>query len=157
MIYQWAKDWGIPEEAVLDYLNRVNALVAPTAPGNYTSEQAASKQVALAAAQQGDVLWRNNVGQVDPTSYDGKSFIRFGLANDTKQMNKIIKSSDRIGIRQVRITPAHVGLIIGQFTAREVKHPGWQYRGTEREVAQLRYIDLVNSMGGDAKFTTGEY
>jgi len=44
----------------------------------------------------------------------------------------------------------------GQFVSREVKRPGWRYTGTEREVAQLRWIEIVTALGGDAKFTTGD-
>jgi len=117
-----------------------------------SSESTNSKAVRLAYAHAGAVLWRNNVGVfVDERGIP----IRFGLANESKQMNQNIKSSDLIGIQPVLITQEMVGTIIGQFVAREVKTDGWEYTGTPREQAQLRFIELVISKGGDACFTTG--
>lgn len=98
-------------------------------------------------------LWRNNVGG---TYTEEGSFLRYGLANDSKQMNDAIKSHDLIGIRPVLIEQHHVGKIIGQFVSREVKAAGWKYRGTKREEAQLRWAELIASLGGDACFANGE-
>lgn len=115
-------------------------------------ESTVSNDIRLEASQLGYRLWRNNVGALSTPS---GQFIRFGLANDSAQLNKVIKSADLIGIKPILITPEHVGMTIGQFISREVKHAGWKYTGTERERAQLAWADLINSLGGDACFTTG--
>ena len=75
--------------------------------------------------------------------------------NESAQMNKTIKSSDLIGIRPVLVGPQHLGTTIGQFVAREVKAGSWKWGGTDREVAQMRFIDMVNSLGGDAAMVNG--
>lgn len=155
--YGWARRWGIPPEAINELLQELRVGHMPESPKGAKSESGASNHVRLQAAHQGDILWRNNVGRVTPDTYDGVSYISFGLANDSMKMNKHIKSSDLIGIRQRLITMEMVGSYIGQFVAREVKKPGWKYTGTEHEKAQLRYMELVISMGGDAAFTTGNY
>ena len=117
------------------------------------SEASSVAVVRLEAARLGILLWRNNVGA--GLLQDG-SFIRWGLANDSTQMNRQIKSADLIGIRPLLITPAHVGHTIGQFVSRECKRPGWKWSGNERELAQLEWAKLVNGAGGDAAFATGE-
>ena len=105
------------------------------------------------ASSRGWRLWRNNVG--GGTLQSG-AFIRWGLCNDSAEINSKIKSSDLIGIKPVVITADMVGSTVGVFVAREVKRPGWIYTGNPREIAQKRFIDLINEMGGDAAFTTGE-
>lgn len=116
------------------------------------SESGVLSQIRLEASQRGCRLWRNNVGATYTPHGD---FIRYGLANDSAQLNKAIKSADLIGIRPVLITPSHIGITIGQFLSREVKHPLWKYTGTDQERAQLAWADLINSLGGDACFTVG--
>ena len=153
---QWAIKHGIPFAAVED-LRRIMGAVSDyggrvTAPV-YDDESFRQALIRLEASRKGMRLWRNNLGAVHTD--DGR-FIRYGLANDTKAVNNLIKSSDLIGIRPVRITPGQLNSIIGQFVAREVKPGNWQYSDTDRERAQLKFLNLVMSMGGDAAFATGE-
>ena len=148
MILEWMKRWGIPYEAVLDLQQRLGA-VSDVQGGASTPESEVQTAIRLEASKKGLRLWRNNVGATYTTE---GSFLRYGLCNDSKRMNEHIKSSDLIGIRPVMIG----GQLIGQFVAREVKAGDWKYKGTKREEAQLRFLELVTSMGGDAAFTTKE-
>jgi hypothetical protein len=116
-------------------------------------EQDIQVKIRLEAAALGMRLWRNNVGALKCP--DG-SYLRYGLANDSPQLNRVFKSSDLIGIRPVLITEDMVGKTIGQFVAREIKHANWNYKATDRERAQKAFLDLINELGGDAAFCTGE-
>lgn len=140
---QWAIKWGIPYAAVED-LRRGFGMLGTESPiaKEGDSESAVLTRVRLDAGRKGILLWRNNVGA---TLDERGALIRFGLANESKAMNARVKSSDLIGVR-----PG------GQFIAREAKAVGWKYTGTKREQAQLKFMELVAAMGGDAAFTTGE-
>lgn len=151
MLSEWAKKWGIPAEAMAELFIGCNLF--PSIARSDRSEAAVQTDVRLEAAQLGIPLWRNNVGVLR----DERNIpVRYGLANDSPAMNKRIKSGDLIGIRPILITPHHVGTVIGQFVSREVKAEKWQYKGTEREEAQLRWQLLVQQHGGDACFVTGK-
>ena len=105
---------------------------------NEASVQAA---VRLEAARRGILLWRNNSGAFQDKT--GR-WVRFGIANDSQQASKVIKSSDLIGIG-----PG------GLFHAYEIKEPGWHLTpGDERAQAQKRFIDLILARGGRAGFIT---
>lgn len=150
-------DWSIRHHVSLRALQELHVLLTSTVPSPVTahgaSESDVQARVRVAASQAGDVLWRNNTGVLP----DARGVpVRFGLCNESKAVNDKCKSSDLIGIKRVLITQAHVGGVIGQFYAREVKRAGWRYTGTPREAAQLRFIEAVVAMGGDAAFTTGE-
>lgn len=140
---QWADAWLIPDEAINELKRMLGLAEAATLSGgsDNASESYVQKSIRFEAAQKGIILWRNNVGMAaDPHG----NVVRFGLANDTKEMNHRIKSSDLIGIKPN-----------GQFICREVKKLGWVYRGTQPEKAQRAFIELVLSKGGDAGFATG--
>lgn len=117
-------------------------------------EKDVQQLVKLEASKKGARLWRNNIG----ATYDNKgNFIRYGLANESEAQNRIIKASDLIGIKPVVITQDMVGQTIGQFLCREIKHGNWLFNiKDERIRAQLAWINLIKSLGGDAKFTNGE-
>lgn len=152
----WARTWAVSDSALADLRARLLGLDGqPTlADATGKSEAAVQNLVRVEASRKGLRLWRNNVGAMnDPES---GVFLRFGLANDSKKLNEVIKSGDLIGIRPRVVQPGDVGRLIGQFVSREVKHAGWRYTGSNREQAQLNWANLINSLGGDAAFCTGE-
>jgi hypothetical protein len=117
-----------------------------------TTEQDIQTAIRLAASQQGHVLWRNNSGVLR----DERGVpVRFGLCNDSAQLNAQCKSSDLVGIKQVLVTQEMVGTVVGVFWAVECKRAGWKYKATDREVAQLRFIEAVRGMGGVGQFASG--
>ena len=149
----WAQRHGISTAALTELRGIFGISTEPvSAQPVYLSEAAVQASIRMEASCKGSRLWRNNVGAAHTAE---GSFIRFGLCNESKAMNTAIKSSDLVGIRPVVITEAHVGRTIGQFLAREVKHGGWKYTGTKREQAQLAFLNLVASLGGDAAFSKG--
>lgn len=109
------------------------------------------QRIRLAAPNHNMRLWRNNNGAVHTVD---NRFIRFGLCNDSTKMSKELKSSDLIGITQYTIRPEDVGKTLGVFTSIEVKREGWTFAGTLREVAQLKWINLIKAFGGFAMFAT---
>ena len=150
---KWAALHGVSPQA----LEELRAIMtqANTEPSRIiagASEAAVQNDIRLEAGEVGCRLWRNNVGACEDKR--GR-MIRYGLCNDSKKMNTHIKSSDLIGIKPVIITQGMLGSTIGQFVAREVKSGKWSYKATEREVAQLRFLELISALGGDACFTNG--
>lgn len=126
--------------------------MAPGDPGEGKSEAWAQSAVRLEASEKGIACFRNNSGALpDKTG----RLVRYGLANDSKAMNDVLKSGDLIMCRPILIQPHHVGHVLGQFVSREIKPPGWQYTGAGRESAQLNFCNLINAHGGDASFATG--
>ena len=115
-------------------------------------ESTVQSDVRLAASYQGCTIWRNNTGAYQDEF--GRQ-IRYGLCNDSKELNRRIKSSDLVGITPVVITPAHVGRFLGVFTAIEVKEEGWtQTPGDKRAEAQAQFHKIVKDVGGFAGFAT---
>jgi hypothetical protein len=75
--------------------------------------------------------------------------------NDSKELNRIIKSADLIGGRKVLITPEMVGQIILQFYSVECKEADWVFNPNDpHTAAQLRWAEYINSRGGYAVFAT---
>lgn len=148
-LVNWAYRHGVSRLAI-DELFQImgvgNDITSSVATGGESQVQ---DKVRLEATQKGCRIWRNNVGACkDETG----RVIRYGLCNDSVVLNKRIKSSDLIGIRPVVITQEMIGHTIGQFLAREVKKPGWVYKGTDREKAQLAFGEMIISLGGDFSF-----
>lgn len=152
-LHEWAARWRVPVAALAELRALAGAGdETPARPG--PSEAAVASRLLLSAPKAGVRLWRNNIGAMQDVS--GR-VVRYGLANESASVNRVIKSGDYIGVRLVVITPQHVGGVIGQFVSRETKAGDWRYTGTERERAQLAWANLINSYGGDAKFdNTGE-
>lgn len=155
-IYAWAARWGVCMPAVVELLQEMglegNAVLGLPRPPEGKSEAYVSSLLDLEASQAGGRLWRNNVG----AAIDERGIpVRYGLANTSAQMNKRIKSADKIGILPRRVTPAMVGQIHGIFLSREAKRPGWVFNPNDpHEAAQKAWIDLINSLGGDAGFAS---
>lgn len=155
ILHSWAVEFHVHPHAVAALMQRLGVgytQIHDQSIPQGASEAAVSQRVRLAAAGMGALTWRNNVGAMQDES--GR-VVRYGLCNDTAQLNRNIKSADLIGIRPVLITPEHVGRTIGQFWSREVKHAGWSWTGTEREIAQAKWAEIVISKGGDAAITNG--
>jgi hypothetical protein len=147
----WAEKWKISEEALDDLRSTYTLTFHPSKNRTGLSEAAIQNQYRFKIAKEGGVLWRNNVGAL----LDARGVpVRYGLANESKAMNEVLKSADLIGIRPVTITSGMVGTKIGQFVSAEVKTSGWAYAGTAREKAQRNWLELVRSLGGEANFVT---
>lgn len=151
-IHDWARRNGVTTAALSELAQIMGVESTEHVSGSERSEARVQDLARLTASKLGWRLFRNNVGVLK----DERGIpVRYGLCNDTPAMNKRIKSSDLIGIRPVIITPDMVGTTLGQFVAREVKREGWKYKGTEHEQAQLRFGEIVTSLGGDFKFWNG--
>ncbi len=148
---QWAIRHHVGLDALHELLQMMGAADVDTPPCAPYGESEAAVQAALRmnASKAGARLWRNNIGA--GVLEDG-SFIRWGLANDSKAMNERIKSHDLVGIKPVLITRGMVGTVIGQFMSREAKPAASRYVGSPHELAQMAWADLINRMGGDARF-----
>lgn len=141
ILHSWAKENKIPEKCIVDLLHRFGVVFRSTRGDRSDRESSLQNAVRLAESRRGTRLFRNNSG----VAYDrtGRP-VRFGLANDSAQKNRTVKSSDLIGIE-----PGN-----GRFVSLECKRPGWVYSNTAEEIAQLNWIVFINSMGGRAKFVS---
>lgn len=147
----WALRHHVSEEALRELSHILGAPAQPmnVGPG---SESRVQSLVRLEAPGAGFRLFRNNVGVL---KNEQGTPVRYGLANDSKALNRQLKSGDLIGWRRLTIEPQHVGLVVAQFASVECKHEGWTYRGDEHEVAQQRWAALVAADGGFARFASG--
>lgn len=98
-------------------------------------------------------LWRNQRGA---GKMESGNYIRYGLANDSKQLGDKLKSGDLIGWRPVIITQDMVGKLLAQFVSVECKAEDWTPppldTKDEAAAAQYRWAELVNREGGYAVF-----
>lgn len=154
ILRQWALKHGVSLEAVLELEAAFGIGRVPPVQhgdGELGSEARVASQVLIEAGKRGIFLTRNNVGALQDVR--GR-VVRYGLANETKQRNAVIKSGDLIGIKPLLIGPEHVGQVVGQFASVETKAEGWQFTGTPHERAQLAWVELVTRLGGFAKFVS---
>lgn len=137
------------------------------------SEAAVQAAIRVRAGELGVRPWRNNVGAC--TDATGR-LIRYGLANDSAQMQKRLKSSDLIGWLPVNFeaterrsefsgvrlrcnTPQRLAIFLSVECKRSDWHPCYpdpltqcRQKFNEREEAQAKWIDLVRADGGIAGF-----
>ena len=157
MLSEWARTWAVSDQALADLRARLGAL-DPSPPLSematpINGEIALQSLIRQRASAYGMKLWRNNVGVLP----DARGVpIRFGLANDSKAINRIFKSSDLIGISNEIIQPYDVGQPRGRFVAFECKAPRWHYTGDAHEQAQESFLKVVLAYGGRAKFINNE-
>lgn len=165
MTYQeWRQRW--PQAAA--ELEATMVTLPPDSQHFGKSEAWAQQQVRMKIARLGGCGWRNNVGASKAKEVHvcpkcsfkfevKKPPIRWGLCNDSTQLNEKYKSGDVIACIPEIITPAHVGHKFGRFWSFEIKKPGWQFNPNDpHEVAQASWGGLVQSLGGGATFSTGE-
>lgn len=125
----------------------------PTPEGDGKSEAYVTSVVRLEAAAAGVWLTRNNVGALPDRN---RRLVRFGLANESKQQNEVIKSADLIGFRPRVIVSADVGTVIAQFISIECKEEGWKFNPNDaHQAAQERWRDFITTSGGEAAFVSG--
>ena len=111
------------------------------------NETELQQNIQIESSKLGHKLWRNNSGAfIDSTG----RLIRFGLGHVSK--NQPFASSDLIGFTMVEITKEMVGTKIPVFTAIEVKNSKWKYTETERELAQKKFMDVIQMNKGIASF-----
>ncbi len=154
-IYDWAQRHAISLDALRDLQTVLGTYTPPLPvddPGQGKSEAWAQSATLLEASNKDVRLWRNNSGAFKD---DRGRLVRYGLANTSKELNETLKSPDLVGWRGVVIQPQHVGHKFGLCVLREMKEPGWQYRGDAHELAQWRFLAMAQADGCDAGFATG--
>lgn len=117
-----------------------------------SSETVVQQGVRLQLAKMNAIPMRNNVGvAVDETG----RHIRYGLMNESAQQNKQFKSSDIVAPIPIVIQPHHVGKLLSVLGVFECKKTDWVFRPSdERAAAQLRFIELMRSIGCIGGFVT---
>lgn len=152
-LMQWAIRWQLPAQAVEELRIVLGGPASTPGGAEGMSESAVQQRLRLHGSARGLRLWRNNRGALP----DARGVpVRYGLANESKPMDKLIKSSDLIGIMPRRVGQQDVGRVFGIFVSVEAKPQGWRYGGGEREEAQLRWLNLVSSYGGAGCFAQSE-
>lgn len=156
VIDTWAATWGISALALADLRH---ALAAECRPGTRAeegfSEAAVQSRLRRDLAANPDLLlWRNNVGACEATN--GR-VIRYGLANDSAQMNDVVASADLIGIYRHIVRPVDVGRALGLFVSIECKKQDWRMPTTPDAAlqAQINWATAIATYGGISTFNNG--
>jgi len=153
---EWAARWP---QAAAELSAALSVFAAAPEGSGGKSEAWAQQQARFGVGRAGAYSWRNNVGATKSKCENcghRSQPVRYGLANDSARMNEQIKSSDLILAIPRVITPDMVGRTIAQFGSIETKRPGWRYTGKGQEPGQAAWLQLINSIGGYAAFSTGE-
>ena len=105
-----------------------------------------------AASKFDSLMMRNNSGVL--LNPDTRTPVRFGLGNDSQQVNKVFKSSDLIGVTPVKCMCGHT---YGVFTAIEVKHSDaiLSHRNPIY-AAQRNFVNVINKKAGLAGFVKNQ-
>jgi hypothetical protein len=146
-LQEWAIRHHVGQDALAELMVMLTHDEPPIENLSTRTEAGVTSRIRLKASDTGGAMWRNNSGAMHTP--DGR-FVRFGLGNNSAKISKHFKSSDLIGITSVVSTAP--GQVFGVFTAAENKRPGWKFSGTDREKAQLNYINVVQALGGIAGF-----
>lgn len=157
LLDDWARQWGVPVEAVMDLRRRMGTAEQNSRPDNKERKDlpgySESRQQSLildVAMQNGVWLTRNNVGAL----LDDRGIpVRYGLANESKARNTVIKSGDLIGVRPVLIGPQHLNTVIGQIVSVECKEEDWRFNPKDKHTAaQNNWAEFLTAKGGLAMF-----
>lgn len=144
----WAARWHVTGDCLAELVQVLAEAPPISRPSDADfSEEAVQNRIRLSRI---GIFWRNNVGSFTD---DRGVPVRYGLANESSKLNKVVKSSDLIGITPLLIGPQNVGQVAGIFTAVETKRGGWKFTpGDKRAVAQQRFLQVVTAAGGRAMF-----
>lgn len=144
MLREWAMRHGIPDAAMVE----LRSMFTPGAKSNDEgSESRIQSLTRLAAAERRDgcILLRNNSGA---TTDETGRVVRYGLGNDSAQVNAKYKSPDLVGVTPIVIN----GRTLGIATFMEVKKPGWTKPTNDREHAQMAFLVDMAARGAIAGF-----
>jgi len=123
-----------------------------------TPEGFAVQKIRVRASAWFSRLFKNNSGVLP--SHDSNRPVRFGLGNESKDLNKTLKSHDLIGFTPIIITQEMVGKKVAVFTSIEAKAEGFKprksYPKKSREYAQNNWANLILENGGISGFASNE-
>lgn len=155
LLYDWFNRHDVSDAARAEFVQLFGFTPETPVELNGKNEAYVQSTVRLAAPTAAMTLFRNNVGALK----DERGVpLRFGLGNDTAQLNKVFKTGDLVGFQSgwfrdyETLEPVKVAV----FAMAECKKAGWRHCPTnQHEISQLRAINMVNTAGGIACFTTG--